>query len=66
MPVSSEHWKLAFGSEELKSKLGVLSSVVPCGGEVIVALGATVSIVKVWVAAGSVLPAWSVALTRKV
>ncbi len=62
---SSEHWKVEPGSE-LKSKLGVLSAVVPCGAEVIVAVGATVSTVKSSVATGPVLPAWSVARTRKV
>ena len=65
VPWSSEHWKVEPGSE-LKSKLGVLSAVVPCGAEVIVAVGPTVSTVKSSVAAGPVLPAWSVARTRKV
>ena len=65
VPVSSEHWKLEPGSE-LKSKLGVLSAVVPCGAEVIVAVGAAMSTVKSSVAAGPVLPAPSVARTRKV
>ena len=65
VPWSSEHWKVEPGSE-LKSKLGVLSAVVPCGAEVIVAVGATVSTVKSSVAAGPVLPASSVARTRKV
>ena len=63
--MSSEHWKVEPGSE-LKSKLGVLSAVVPCGAEVIVAVGATMSTVKSSVATGPVLPAWSVARTRKV
>ncbi len=66
VPWSSEHWKVEPGSE-LKSKLGVLSAVVPCGAEVIVAVGPTVSTVKLRVSGvGSVLPAWSVAFTEKV
>ena len=65
VPWSSEHWKVEPGSE-LKSKLGVLSAVVPCGAEVIVAVGPTVSTVKLSVATGPVLPAGSVARTRKV
>ena len=64
--MSSEHWKLEPGSE-LKSKLGVLSVVVPCGAEVIVVSGAAVSTVKLRLSGvGSVLPAWSVAFTEKV
>ena len=39
---------------------------VPCGAEMIVVTGPAVSTVKLSVAAGSVLPASSVARTRKV
>ena len=62
---SRRHSKLELASLEVRLKLGSLFEVGPSGPEVIEVLGAAVSTVKerVWVA---VLPAASVALTRKV
>ncbi len=59
------HSKLAPDSE-LKAKLAELVAIVPLGPEVIVVVGATVSTVKVRVAAEPVLVAESVARTEKV
>jgi hypothetical protein len=65
--LSTEHWKVDGPSLEEKPKVGVLLLIVEpsLGPEVIVVSGAAVSTVKLRVAV-AVLPAASVARTRKV
>ena len=65
--LSSEHWKVEPDFVEVKEKLALVESVGDGGSAVIVVSGAIVSTVHVYEAGvASVLPAASVAATRKV